>query len=312
MAVQPQRLEENLSQPALLTRLRSFLDREATFAYLLLFPALLVLLLFIAYPFVLGIWLSLTDKRAGVPGNFIGLDNFINDLKDPIFQRTVINSFAYTSVATVFKLILGLALAMLMSQSFKGKNLVRAFVLLPWIVPTVLSTLAWQWMFDPSYSVFNWILKNWFGWQGLLPNWLGDPFLAMVSVITVNIWRGVPFFAISLLAGLQSVSLELHEAAAIDGATSWQRFWHITLPAIRPVLIIVVLFSVVWTFADFQLVYVLTKGGPINSTHLFATYSYQTALGGGQIGLGASIALFMFPILAIIVVLIERYLKKEA
>jgi len=312
MAVRPQRLEETLDRPALLSRLRSFLDREGVFAYLLLFPALLVLLLFIAYPFVLGIWLSLTDKRAGLPGNFIGLDNFINDVKDPIFQRTVANSFAYTLVTTIFKLGLGMGLALLLSQTFRGKNVIRAIVLLPWIVPTVLSTIAWQWMFDSSYSVFNWGLKNWFGWTGPLPNWLGDPFMAMVSVMTVNIWRGVPFFAISLLAGLQTVSLELYEAAAIDGANPWQRFWHITLPTIRPVLVIVMLFSVVWTLSDFQLVYVLTRGGPVNSTHLFATYSFQTALGGGQIGLGASISLFMFPVLAIVVLLIQRYLKKES
>lgn len=313
MAVRPQRLEEVYERPALLTRVRSFFDREGVFAYTILAPALLVLLLFIAYPFVLGIWLSLTDKRVSVPGNFIGFDNFVKDLQDPTFQRTVANTFAYTIVATIFKLTLGLALALLMNQPFRGKNVIRAFVLLPWIVPTVLSTVVWQWMFDPSYSILNWILKNWFAWSGPFPSWLGDPFLAMVCVITVNIWRGVPFFAISLLAGLQTVSLDLFEAAAIDGATAVQRFWHITLPTIRPVLLIVTLFSVVWTFADFQLVYVLTKGGPLNSTQLFATYSYDTALRGGQIGLGASIALFMFPILAIVVFVIQRYLsKKEA
>ncbi len=311
MAVQPQRLEEAY-RPSALTRLRSFLDREAVFAWIILTPALLILALFIAYPFVLGIWLSLTDKRASVPGNFIGIENFIKDVQDTIFQKTVVNTFVYTAVATVFKLILGLALALLMNQPFRGKNLVRAFVLLPWIVPTVLSTVAWQWMFDPSYSVLNWTLKNWLGWSGAFPSWLGDPFLALCCVIAVNIWRGVPFFAISLLAGLQTVSLELYEASAIDGANPAQRFWHITLPTIRPVLTIVTLFSVVWTFADFQLVYVLTRGGPLNSTQLFATYAYDTALRGGQIGLGASIALFMFPILAVVVFIIQRSLRREA
>ncbi len=312
MAVQPKRLEEVFERPAPLTRLRSYLDREGVFAYVILAPALIVLVVFIAYPFVLGIWLSLTDKRASLPGNFVGADNFIKDLQDTIFQKTVVNTFVYTIVATIFKLVLGLGLALLMNQPFRGKNLIRAFVLLPWIVPTVLSTVVWQWMFDPSYSILNWTLKNWFAWSGPFPSWLGDPFLALCCVIFVNIWRGVPFFAISLLAGLQTVSLELFEAAAIDGANAVQRFMHITLPTIRPVLMIVTLFSVVWTFADFQLVYVLTKGGPLNSTQLFATYSYDTALRGGQIGLGASIALFMFPILALVVFVIQRRLRKES
>lgn len=312
MAVSPQSIGETLEKTTPLVRVRSFLDREKVFAWVLLTPALLILLVFMAYPFVLGIWLSLTDKRPGIAGKFIGLDNFLTDLQDPIFQRVVANTFAYTFFATVFKLGLGLALALLMNQSFRGKNLVRAFVLLPFIVPTVLSTLAWRWIFDPSYSVLNWVLKNWFGMKFPYPNWLGDQFLAMVSVTAVNIWRGIPFFAISLLAGLQTVSLELYEAAAIDGATAMQRFWHITLPSIRPVLLVVVLFSIIQTFADFQIVYVLTQGGPSNSTHLFATYSYQTALAGSQIGLGASIALFMFPVLAVVVFLTQYYLKKES
>jgi multiple sugar transport system permease protein len=313
MAVRPQRLEEIYERPAPLTRLRNFIDRENVFAWIILAPALLVLFLFIAYPFVLGIWLSLTDKKVSTPGNFVGISNFISDLGDTIFQKTVINTFVYTIVATIFKLALGMVLALLMNQPFRGKNMVRAFVLLPWIVPTVLSTVAWQWMFDPSYSILNWMLKNWFAWKGTFPSWLGDPFLALCCVIGVNIWRGVPFFAISLLAGLQTVSVELFEAAAIDGANAFQRFWHITVPTIRPVLLIVTLFSVVWTFADFQLVYVLTRGGPLNSTQLFATYAYDTALRGGQLGVGASIALFMFPILAIVVFIIQRYLnRKEA
>lgn len=317
--VQPPRVQEGGSsalalQPAKsspFARLQQFLNREGVFAYLLLAPALLVLLVFIAYPFILGIWLSLTDKQAGNPGKFIGLDNFVTDLQDPIFQRVVANTFAYTIITTIFKFVFGLALALLMNQKFFAKNIVRAVVLLPWIVPTVLSTLAWQWMFDPNYSVLNWMLKNWFSWKGAYPNWLGDQTLALVSVMLVNIWRGIPFFAISILAGLQAVSLELHEAAAIDGANVFQRFWAVTLPSIRPVLLIVTLFSVVWTFADFQIVYVLTNGGPANSTHLFATYSYQTGLNGGQLGLGASIALFMFPILAVLVIFIQRFLKKE-
>ncbi len=324
MAVQPSLLPGQIQPekpPALvitqekqsaLTRLRYFLDRENIFAYLLLTPALLVLLIFIAYPFILGIWLSLTDKRVGQPGKFIGLDNFVTNFGDSIFQKVIFNTFAFTTVATIFKFALGLALALLMNQKFPAKNLTRAVILLPYIVPTVLSTLAWAWIFDPSYSVLNWVLKNWFAWKGAYPNWLGDQGLALVSVTTVNIWRGIPFFAISILAGLQTVSHELHEAASIDGAGPIRRLWNVTLPTIRPLLLIVTLFSIVWTFADFQIVYVLTKGGPVNSTHLFATYSYQTALNGGQLGLGAAIAVFMFPILAVLVLTIQHFIKKES
>ncbi len=312
MAVQPRRLEETYEKPAFIPRLRAFLDREGVFAYLLMTPALIILVVFIAYPFFLGIWLGMSDKVASKPGNFVWFRNFINDLQDPIFQRTLANTFAFTFTATIFKLVLGLGLALLMNQSFKGKNFVRAIVLLPWIVPTVLSTLAWRFLiFDSTHSVINWLMQNWFSMKPPYPNWLGDDFLAMVSVIVVNVWRGIPFFAISLLAGLQTVSLELYEAAAIDGANAVSRFFNVTLPTIRPVLIIVTLFSVIWTFADFQIVYVLTQGGPANSTHLLATYSYQVALNGSQIGTGASIALFMFPILAVVVFFTQRFLKKE-
>jgi len=164
-------------------------------------------------------------------------------------------------VTTVFKLALGLWLAMLLNRNFRGKALTRAFILLPFIIPTVLSTFAWKWMFDPTFSVLNWLLYH-FGLISGRINWLGDPDLAMISIIIVNIWRGVPFFAISLLAGLQTISPELSEAAAIDGAKPWQRFWHITWPLLLPVTMVVVLFSVIQTFADFQIVYVMTGGGP--------------------------------------------------
>jgi len=184
----------------------------------------------IAYPFVRGILLSVTNSRVGVPGEFVGLANFYKIFNDGIFRTSVYNTFVYTGVTTVFKLALGLWLAMLLNRNFRGKTFTRAFILLPFIIPTVLSTFAWKWMFDPTFSVLNWLLYH-FGLITGRINWLGDPDLAMISIIIVNIWRGVPFFAISLLAGLQTISPELSEAAAIDGAKPWQRFWHITLAA---------------------------------------------------------------------------------
>ena len=198
---------------------------------------------------------------------------------------------------------------MLLNRNFKGKAFTRAFILLPFIIPTVLSTFAWKWMFDPTFSVLNWLLFHLGAITGRI-NWMGDPDLAMISIIIVNIWRGVPFFAISLLAGLQTISPELNEAAAIDGAKPWQRFWHVTWPLLLPVTMVVVLFSVIQTFADFQIVYVMTGGGPANATHLFATYAYQIGIGTGLLSEGAAISLAMFPVLLLVVVFQLLYIRR--
>jgi multiple sugar transport system permease protein len=253
-------------------RLR-LLEDERWLALVLLLPTLVLLGMFIAYPFVRGILLSVTSARVGVPGEFVGLANFYKIFNDGIFRTSVYNTFVYTGVTTVFKLALGLWLAMLLNRNFRGKALTRAFILLPFIIPTVLSTFAWKWMFDPTFS-------------------------------------GVPFFAISLLAGLQTISPELSEAAAIDGAKPWQRFWHITWPLLLPVTMVVVLFSVIQTFADFQIVYVMTGGGPANATHLFATYAYQIGIGTGLLSEGAAISLAMFPILFLVVIIQLLYIRR--
>ncbi len=285
------------------------LEDERWLAIALLLPTVVLLGLFIAYPFFKGIMLSVTDTRVGVPGHFVGLQNFVNVWNDGIFRVAVWNTCVYTAVATVFKLALGLWLAVLLNHHFKGKAITRAFILLPFIIPTVLSTLAWKWMFDPTFSVINWGLFR----LGLIHtriNWLGDPNLALISVIIVNVWRGVPFFAISLLAGLQTISPELHEAAAIDGARPWQRFVHVTWPLLLPVTLVVMLFSVIQTFADFQLVYVLTGGGPANATQLFATYAYQIGIGTGLLSQGATISLAVFPVLLLVVIVQLFYIRK--
>jgi len=289
-------------------RLRK-LEDERWLAMALLAPTGILLGLFIAYPFFEGVLLSLSSARVGDPGHFVGLKNFHKIWDDSIFRTTVWNTFWYTGVTTVFKLALGLWLAILLNRHFRGKAIIRAFILLPFIIPTVLSTFAWKWMFDPTFSVINWTLFQ----LGLITtriNWLGDPDLAMTSIIVINIWRGVPFFAITLLAGLQTISPELHEAAAIDGARPWQRFWHVTWPLLMPVTLVVVLFSVIQTFADFQLVYVMTGGGPANATHLFATYAYQLGIGTGLLSEGAAISLAMFPFLFIIVVVQLLYIRR--
>jgi len=286
------------------------LEREHVLACVLLAPTLLILTLFIAYPFLLGIWLAVSDKVVGRPGHFIGLENFRVNLHDTIFLRAFQNTFVYTFIATILKVTLGMLAALLLNHHFRFKRIVRASMLLPWIVPTVLSTLAWQWMFDATFSVFNWVLMN----VGLISKrilWLGDGTLAMGCLIAVNVWRGTPFFAITLLAGLQTVNPDLHEAAEIDGANAWQRFWRVTLPLIKPIMLVVVLFSMIATFADFQLIYVLTRGGPYSSTHVFGTYAYELAMRAAKLGQGASISLFLFPFLLVVIVFQLWYIRRS-
>ena len=299
-----------LPETRLRGRLGQLLEREHVLAGVLVAPTLIILALFIAYPFGLGVWLAVTDKVVGRPGNFIGLENFRVNLNDSIFLRAFQNTFVYTFIATFLKLVLGMAAALLLNHHFKFKRIVRAGMLLPFIVPTVLSTLAWQWMFDATFSVFNWMLMN----AGIISKrilWLGDGVLAMGCLIAVNVWRGMPFFAITLLAGLQTVNPDLHEAAEIDGANAWQRFWRVTLPLIKPITLVVVLFSMISTFADFQLIYVLTRGGPYSSTHVFGTYAYEIAMRAAKLGQGASISLTLFPFLLVVIVFQLWYIRRS-
>ena len=289
--------------------LAGWLDRQSVFSWLMMAPPLLFLAALVGYPFCYGILLSLQDRPVAHAGTFVGLKNFATNLHDPLFWRVALNTFVYTLVATLLKMVGGLGLAVAMNQHFRMKNLVRALLLLPFIVPTVLSTVAWMWMLDPAFSVVNRLLIG-LGVPRPGPSWLGNPILAIVSIIVINTWRGLPFYGITLLAGLQTVPPELYEAATIDGASGWQRFRYVTLPLLQPIILIVTLFSVIFTFADFQLVYVLTHGGPQNATQLFATYAFDIAMGAGQLGLGASIALAMFPALALLIIALTIYMRR--
>jgi multiple sugar transport system permease protein len=290
--------------------LSGWLDREAVFSWLMMALPLLFLAGMVGYPLVYGVLLSLENRQVAGTGTFIGLQNFVTDFHDPIFWRVAINTFVYTIAATVLKMVGGLALAIAMNQQFRLKNLVRALLLLPFIVPTVLSTVAWLWMLDPAFSVVNRILIG-LGMPRPGPSWLGNPYLAMFSIIMINTWRGLPFYGITLLAGLQTVPPELYEAATIDGAGGWHRFRFVTLPLMKPIILIVTLFSVIFTFADFQLVYVLTHGGPQNATNLFATYAFDIGMGAGQLGLGASIALAMLPALGLLIIALTLYMRRD-
>jgi multiple sugar transport system permease protein len=259
-------------------------------------PAAVILLVFLTYPLGLGIWLGFTDTQIGRPGIFIGLENYDSLWNDSVFWLSVFNTILYTSVASVVKFALGLWLALILNERLPFKAFFRAIVLLPWVVPTVLSAIAFWWIYDAQFSIISWALMK----LDLIStpiNFLGDRNLARASVIAANIWRGIPFVAITLLAGLQTISPSLYEAATLDGATGWQRFWHVTLPMLTPIIAVVMTFSVLFTFTDFQLIYVLTRGGPVNATHLMATLSFQRAIPGGHLGEGAAIAIAMIPFL---------------
>jgi multiple sugar transport system permease protein len=259
-------------------------------------PAMAFLVLFLAWPLGLGIWLSLTDAKVGRAGEFIGLENFEWIAGDDVFWMSIFNTLLYTGVASVFKFAIGLYLAILLNHHLPFKAFIRAIVLLPFIVPTVLSAIAFWWIYDPQFSIISWTFRQW-GWITGNIDFLGDPWNARFSVIFANIWRGVPFVAITLLAGLQTVSPSLYEAATIDGATRWQLFRYITYPLLTPIIAVVMTFSVLFTFTDFQLIWAITRGGPVNATHLMATLSYQRAILGGYLGEGAAIATSMIPFL---------------
>lgn len=283
--------------------------------YGFIFPAAFVMIALVVYPFCLAVYFSLSDAFIGHPSHFIGLENFEYIVKhDDIFLITVRNTLYFAFFSVVFKIVLGMCAALLLFKALRLKKFLRGSLLIPFVAPTALTTLGWWLIFDPTYSHVNWILENvWpFPQLGIGPyHWLGDPDLALWVCIFVNIWRGLPFFIITILAGLVSIPQHLYEAADIDGASAWDKFWRITVPLLRPILAIVILFSTIFTLADFNIVFVLTRGGPINSTHLFATYSYVTGIGNHEIGLGAAISLFLFPILVAVVIFLLRLVRRD-
>ncbi|MEO8005725.1 MAG: sugar ABC transporter permease [Betaproteobacteria bacterium] len=273
-----------------------FFDNRNVLGLLFMLPAALLLLVFLTYPLGLGVWLGFTDTKVGRAGEWIGLENYEYLWTDSVFRLSVFNTFLYTIVASVVKFALGLWLALLLNKNIPLKSLVRAVVLLPFIVPTVLSAIAFWWIYDAQFSIISWVLVK----AGLIDRYidfLGDPNLARMSTIIANVWRGVPFVAICLLAGLQTIAPSMYEAASIDGATPFQQFRFVTLPMLTPIIAVVMTFSVLFTFTDFQLIWVLTRGGPINATHLMATLSFQRAIPGGALGEGSAIATAMIPFL---------------
>jgi len=287
---QYQRVQQN--------RFLRLLDNRRLLIFLFMLPAAGLLLLFLTYPLGLGVWLGFTDTQIGRSGIWIGLENYASLFQDRVFWTAVQFTIIYTVFATIGKFALGLWLALLLNHTLPFKAFIRSIILVPWIVPTVLSAIAFWWIYDPQFSIISYSLHE----LGLIDRYidfLGVPNHARASLIAANIWRGIPFVAICLLAGLQTISPSLYEAAMIDGANAWQRFWHITLPLLLPILAVVLTFSVLFTFTELQLVYAITRGGPVNSTNLMATLAFQRGISGGQLAEGAAIAVAMIPFLIV-------------
>mgnify|MGYP001377199315 FL=1 len=276
--------------------MHKLLDNRNLLGLAFMLPAAVLLLVFLTYPLGLGLWLGFTDAKIGRAGHWIGWENFVSLYEDSLARLSLFNTLFYTIVASIVKFALGLWLALLLNRHLPFKAFIRAAVLLPFIVPTALSAIAFWWIYDAQFSVVSWLLLK----MGLIDRYidfLGEPWMARGSTIAANVWRGVPFVAICLLAGLQTISPALYEAASLDGATEWQKFRHVTLPLLTPIIAVVMTFSVLFTFTDFQLIYVLTRGGPLNATHLMATLSFQRAIPGGNLGEGAALATAMAPFL---------------
>jgi multiple sugar transport system permease protein len=286
--------------------MKLFMRRRSTIALLMCMPLILIVVCLIIYPAFYSIYLSMLNKAQT---RFIGLSNFAFLISRDTFWMVVEQSTIFALSAVFFKALIGLLTAHLVNNlPVKGQRKWRGMLLVPWVIPLALSTLGWWWMFDPTNSAFNYTLRS-LGFAGI--PWLSEPMWARFSVILVNVWYGAPFFLIMYLAALKSVPEQLYEAASIDGASAWQKFVHITLPMMRNIIAITVLFSLIVTFANFDIVQIMTAGGPRNMTHMFATYSFLLGIRSGDLPLGAATSLFMFPILAIAAVFILRGVRKR-
>jgi multiple sugar transport system permease protein len=282
------------------------MQRKSTIAFLMALPLILLILVLVAYPAGYAVYLAMLNKGMT---RFVGLGNFDFLFGRETFWMVVYQSCLFAITAVIFKAIIGFVVAHFVHNiPSKGQRKWRGMLLVPWVIPPAMSTLAWLWLFDPSYSAFNWILAG-FGIDRI--PWTGETGWARFSVILVNVWIGAPFFMIMYLAALKSVPEQLYEAASIDGATWWQRIWFVTLPMMRNIIAITALFSLIVTFANFDIVRVLTKGDPLNTTHVFATWAFRVGIESGDIPLGASVSLFMVPILAVAATFILRDITKR-
>jgi len=291
--------------------LRRLLGPDYRLGYLFVVPAAVLVLALVAYPFGYAIYLSMTRKYVGVPPVWVGLENYVKLTFDGFFQRAVANSFIFTFGSVAVKTVLGMAMALVLTSNIRFRSFFTGVLLIPWVAPTVVTALNFLWIFDYSLGVLNYLLVR---VLHILPRgvgWLSEPGTAMASVIAVNIWRGFPFFGISFLAGMKGIPAELYEAAAVDGAGAVLRFRYVTLPGLRNIVIIVLLLSTIWTFNDFQIVYILTKGGPGGATQVLPVFTYEMAFGAQRLGEAVAVALYMLPALAFVIIVLARYMRRS-
>jgi multiple sugar transport system permease protein len=288
---------------------RSILGADWRLGYLFVLPIIVLVLALVAYPFLYAVYLSMTRKYVGVPPVWVGLDNYVKLTWDGFFQRAVVNSFVFTFSSVAVKLVIGMAMAVVLTTPIRFRGFFTGVLLIPWVAPTVVSALNFLWIYDYSLGVLNYLLVRVFQVLPQGVGWLSEPNTAMASVIAVNIWRGFPFFGISFLAGMRSIPNELYEAAAVDGAGPIGRFRYVTLPGLKNILIIVALLSTIWTFNDFQIVYILTKGGPGGATQVLPVFTYEIAFGAQRLGEAIAVALYMLPALAAVIIVLARYMR---
>ncbi|HLA24423.1 MAG TPA: sugar ABC transporter permease [bacterium] len=295
---------------AVVFRRATLADREGVLGRLLLAPAFLYVIVLVGIPFVLAILLSFSGARSGTLAfDWVGLRHFRTIIADPQFLLTLRNTLVFTVASQVLVMILATAAANVLEATFFGKRAVRMLLLLPWAVPVSLATMAWAWIFDSTFSVINWTLRALGVFQGWI-YWLGDPELAMIAIIIIHVWRMFPFATVVVLAGMTSIPLEIREAAVIDGASFWRRLFHVNLPLLLPVVTVAVLFGVVFTSTDLSVVYLLTRGGPYNSTHVLSSLAFQRGILGGDLGQGAAIALFLLPVLVVVAIAMLRLARR--
>ena len=298
-------------------RIGHLLDSEKVFGYVLVAPAIAYILLLVAYPFGVALWFTVSNATVAEPiAEFTGLQNIKAVLGDDIFRRALLNTFIFTISSQVLQMLFGTFLAFLLLRKFKGRMIVRALIMLPFTIPVAIGAMAWNWMLNPTYSVINWVGVH-SGFFGLIgagtgPNWLGEEIPAMMSIILVNVWRNLPFTAIILTAGISSVPQEIIEAANLDGAGWWIRWNKIMVPIVAPILYIALLFSLVFTATDMTVVWLMTRGNPVDSTHVIASYAFQTGVVAGSLGRGATMSLFLFPVLLVAAFLFLRNIKSRS
>ena len=290
--------------------LRRLLGPDWRLGFLFVLPIVGLVLALVAYPFVYAVYLSMTRKFVGMPAVFVGFENYVRLASDGFFLRAVRNSLVFTFGSVVFKLVLGMAMALVVTSQIRFRSVFTGILLVPWVAPTVVTALNFLWIYDGSLGVLNYLLVKVFR---ILPQgvgWLSEAGTAMASVIFVNIWRGFPFFGISFLAGMKAIPGELYEAASVDGASALQRFLYVTLPGLRNIVIIVVLLSTIWTFNDFGIVYILTKGGPGGATMVLPVFTYEMAFGAQRLGDAIAVALYMLPPLALVIIVLSRHMRR--